>query len=229
MSYATQPLLTSVSTFTINLACASVPPARHIGRGSVIASATRPMSAREGARYPDRRVDADPHERASAGPLARHDHRGGRYDTTGRRRPRHCGCDPGHHAAECSGGYCVGSADGQASGILARVRLAGRPARPASLRSPGRPATDQHPGPGGDRVRRWRRRVGVDSSPMTGPEWQSEWLSAGQVERALGISATMRRAMPPADLPYMRLGQRGDRRYRVADVQAYIARRMVGR
>ena len=64
---------------------------------------------------------------------------------------------------------------------------------------------------------------------MAIPEWQSEWLSAGEVERALGISENMRRAIPPADLPYMRLGDRGDRRYRVADVQAYIARRMVTR
>jgi hypothetical protein len=45
------------------------------------------------------------------------------------------------------------------------------------------------------------------------------------VARLLGVHPHTVKRIPAWELPYFRLGARGDRRYRVADVELYIARR----
>lgn len=50
-------------------------------------------------------------------------------------------------------------------------------------------------------------------------------LSAQEVAAALGLSVAATKRIPPAQLPYSRVGARNDRRYAPADVQAYVAAR----
>lgn len=54
-----------------------------------------------------------------------------------------------------------------------------------------------------------------------------EWMSAVEVSNFLDISPNTVRRMPPEQLPYLRLGKRGDRRYRLVDVEAYVERNTV--
>lgn len=53
-------------------------------------------------------------------------------------------------------------------------------------------------------------------------------LDAVQVANLLGMAASAVKRIPPADLPYFRVGTRGDRRYDREDVARYIAARRVG-
>ncbi len=54
-------------------------------------------------------------------------------------------------------------------------------------------------------------------------------LSAREVASALGLSLAATKRIPPAELPYARVGARGDRRYQADDVSAYLrARRVEG-
>ena len=53
-------------------------------------------------------------------------------------------------------------------------------------------------------------------------------LHAHEAAEALSVHVNTLKRIPPSDLPYFRLGSRGDRRYRRQDVTAYIARRLVG-
>lgn len=52
-------------------------------------------------------------------------------------------------------------------------------------------------------------------------------LTAREVAAWLGIHPNTVKRIPPADLPYFRATARGDRRYHVDDVRAYIERRTV--
>jgi DNA-binding transcriptional MerR regulator len=54
-------------------------------------------------------------------------------------------------------------------------------------------------------------------------------LTIGEAARALGVVKNSVRSWPASELPYHRIGRRGDRRYRAADVVAYIDARQVGR
>jgi excisionase family DNA binding protein len=53
-------------------------------------------------------------------------------------------------------------------------------------------------------------------------------LTVSEAARALGVDKITLRQWPPDELPYVRVGPRRDRRYRVADVAAYIDARRVG-
>jgi hypothetical protein len=50
-------------------------------------------------------------------------------------------------------------------------------------------------------------------------------LTSREVAAWLGVHPNTVKRIPPTDLPYFRVGARGDRRYRVDDVCAYIERR----
>jgi hypothetical protein len=50
-------------------------------------------------------------------------------------------------------------------------------------------------------------------------------LSVSEVARWLGLHPHSVKRIPPIDLPFFRVGTRGDRRYRMDDVRAYIERR----
>jgi len=47
------------------------------------------------------------------------------------------------------------------------------------------------------------------------------------VARLLGLHVSTTKRLPPADLPFFRVTKRGDRRYRLGDVRAYLAARRV--
>lgn len=49
-----------------------------------------------------------------------------------------------------------------------------------------------------------------------------------EVSRLLGIHINTAKRLASAELPYFRIGNRGDRRYRLGDVRAYLAARRVG-
>lgn len=53
------------------------------------------------------------------------------------------------------------------------------------------------------------------------------WLTANEAARHLDVHNNTVKRIPPSELPFMRLGPRGDRRYRLEDIEAYIERRMV--
>jgi hypothetical protein len=50
-------------------------------------------------------------------------------------------------------------------------------------------------------------------------------LDALDVARRLNVHYNTVMKIPPAELPYARIGSRGDRRYALEDVNAYIASR----
>lgn len=50
-------------------------------------------------------------------------------------------------------------------------------------------------------------------------------LTARDVAAMLAIHVNTVKRIPPGELPYFRVTSRGDRRYRIADVMAYIERR----
>lgn len=53
-------------------------------------------------------------------------------------------------------------------------------------------------------------------------------LRPSEVGMLLGMHWKTIKNLPPAELPYIRVNRRGDRRYSLADVEAYIAERRVG-
>lgn len=53
-------------------------------------------------------------------------------------------------------------------------------------------------------------------------------INVDDVAALLGIHRHTVKRLDPADLPYFRVGTRGDRRYRVVDVERYIKERTVG-
>jgi excisionase family DNA binding protein len=54
-----------------------------------------------------------------------------------------------------------------------------------------------------------------------------DWLTAMDVARYFGIHVKTVKRIPPNELPYLRIGGRGDRLYRRADVEAFIERNVV--
>lgn len=50
-------------------------------------------------------------------------------------------------------------------------------------------------------------------------------LGVGDVALALGVHRNSVKRIPGGELPFWRFGSRGDRRYRAADVEAYMRRR----
>ena len=66
-------------------------------------------------------------------------------------------------------------------------------------------------------------------SPISddGGHESDEWLSLRDVAEMFGVHRNTIKRTPPAVLPYLRIGARGDRRYRRSDVEAMIERRMV--
>ena len=52
-------------------------------------------------------------------------------------------------------------------------------------------------------------------------------LTVGDVCRILRIHVNTLKRMPASDLPYVRFGTRGDRRYQASDIEAYVAKRTV--
>lgn len=52
-------------------------------------------------------------------------------------------------------------------------------------------------------------------------------IGAQGVAEILGIHVNTVKKIPPNELPYFRIGNRGDRKYRYYDVKAYIMRRTV--
>ena len=55
----------------------------------------------------------------------------------------------------------------------------------------------------------------------------SELLEAADVARMLRMSPRRVRSIPPAELPYVQLAERGQRRYDPAAVARYLERRTV--
>jgi hypothetical protein len=52
-------------------------------------------------------------------------------------------------------------------------------------------------------------------------------LTVGDVAAVLRLSVAATKRIPPAELPYSRVGSRGDRRYEAKDVEAYLVARRV--
>lgn len=52
-------------------------------------------------------------------------------------------------------------------------------------------------------------------------------LSVEEVGNRLGVHANTVKRIPPAELPYFRIGTRGDRRYLLENVLEYIRRRTI--
>jgi hypothetical protein len=56
---------------------------------------------------------------------------------------------------------------------------------------------------------------------------RNEWLSPNEVAVALGLHVNTVKRIPPEELPYFRVTSRGDRKYRIEDIEGYIEGRMV--
>lgn len=54
-----------------------------------------------------------------------------------------------------------------------------------------------------------------------------ELVDVAEVARRLGLHANTTKRVPAKDLPFFRVNKRGDRRYRLGDVRAYLAARRV--
>jgi hypothetical protein len=54
-----------------------------------------------------------------------------------------------------------------------------------------------------------------------------EWSRIGDLAKRFGVHPNTIARIPPSTLPYLVIGERGDRRYRRSDVEAMIERRMV--
>lgn len=62
---------------------------------------------------------------------------------------------------------------------------------------------------------------------MMTPEAPGLLLSTAEASAWLDVHRNTLKRIPPSELPFFRIGSRGDRRYRAADVLAYIEKRMV--
>jgi len=61
------------------------------------------------------------------------------------------------------------------------------------------------------------------------PKEESSWLSVNETAQALGLHNNTVKRICPTKLPYMRVTDRGDRKYWYEDVNSYIESRMVRR
>jgi hypothetical protein len=59
------------------------------------------------------------------------------------------------------------------------------------------------------------------------PKTRGIWLTVTEAANLLDIHNNTLKRYPPSELPYMRSGSRGDRKYRLSDVETLIERRMV--
>lgn len=50
-------------------------------------------------------------------------------------------------------------------------------------------------------------------------------LNVTETARALGVSPRTVKRIPPSQLPYVRIGSRGDRRYSVTELERYTLER----
>ncbi len=64
--------------------------------------------------------------------------------------------------------------------------------------------------------------------PSKGANQEQMWYDASEVAKHLGVHVTSIKRIPETDLPYMRYGKRGDRKYHKKDIENYISSRMVG-
>lgn len=64
----------------------------------------------------------------------------------------------------------------------------------------------------------------MSSSPLRS---MGEWLNVNGAAERLGLHNNTVKRIAPSELPFVRIRDRGDRRYRVSDVDAYIESRMV--
>jgi hypothetical protein len=64
----------------------------------------------------------------------------------------------------------------------------------------------------------------VSNAPV---KTESGWLSVNEAAQALGLHNNTVKRISPCQLPYMRVTDRGDRKYWYEDINAYIERRMV--
>lgn len=72
---------------------------------------------------------------------------------------------------------------------------------------------------------RYRYRVSVrgpDGLPTT-------WVPSGLARQVLGISVQTLKKIPPSELPYLRINDRGDRRYDTRDIDKWINDRIVNK
>ncbi len=53
------------------------------------------------------------------------------------------------------------------------------------------------------------------------------WITAREVAIWLDVHPNTVKRLPPSELPYMKVTSRGDRRYLLDDVEAYIQRNIV--
>jgi len=54
------------------------------------------------------------------------------------------------------------------------------------------------------------------------PDWEPRWWNVSETADALGISRNTLKRLAYTDLPFWRVGSRGDRRYSPDDVQRYV-------
>jgi len=54
-----------------------------------------------------------------------------------------------------------------------------------------------------------------------------QWFSATQAADYLGVHTNTLKRISPEQLPYMRVTSRGDRRYRIEDIEGYIDSKMI--
>lgn len=66
------------------------------------------------------------------------------------------------------------------------------------------------------------------NEPLTTEAAPPPLLTAKEVGVRLGTTFRAVKTIPTAELPYFRVGTRGDRRYDPADVERYLAARKVG-
>ena len=53
------------------------------------------------------------------------------------------------------------------------------------------------------------------------------WVTVNEAATMLDVHNNTLKRISPSEIPYFRMGTRGDRKYRIADIEAYIERRMV--
>lgn len=62
---------------------------------------------------------------------------------------------------------------------------------------------------------------------MSQKKAENDWMSVSEAAQKLGMHINTLKKLPPEELPYFRVTARGDRKYRIEDVEGYIESRMV--
>ena len=58
-------------------------------------------------------------------------------------------------------------------------------------------------------------------------ELRKQWIGITEAAEMLGVTNRTVKRIPASQLPYLRVNERGDRKYRPGDIETYIAARMV--